>query len=85
MITTKLRIKTPATKSFSIRTINKYSKNDLKCFWGRFDFVSKPLANAFIYFIYKRYFIGLAAPFFFVCANDLLMYLSRISFFATLP
>jgi hypothetical protein len=32
MITTKLRIKTPATKSFSIRDINKYSKNDLKCF-----------------------------------------------------
>ena len=27
MITTKLRIKTPATKSFSIRDINKYSKN----------------------------------------------------------
>ena len=85
MIPTKQRKKPPATKSFSIRDINKYSKNDLKFFWGRFDFVSKPLANAFIYFIYKRYFIGLAAPFFFVCANDLLMYLSRISFFATLP
>ena len=57
----------------------------VELFLGGFGFVSIPLANAFIYFIYKRYFIGLAAPFFFVCANDLLMYLSRISFFATFP
>ena len=81
---TQFKNLSPRIKIFSKNNCGA-ERSEIEVFWGRFDFVSKPLAIAFIYFIYKRYFIGLAAPFFFVCANDLLMYLSRISFFATFP